>query len=149
MAIDTTYALSPDTFKLFFDRLRPHILETWPQLSPEGLTETEGSLESVIEKISAQTGQPHDAIRERLFALFKQSQVLISEGEAGQLSREIDQLLKRILHRTEAAIAQLNSEALPELQNTVRTYPTASLVGALGLGFFLGFTVRGANHDRQ
>ena len=154
MAIDTTQALSPDTFKLFFDRLKPDILTTWPQLSAESLTTTKGSLEAVIKQISAQTGQPQNVIQERLSVLFEQCQTLTKEGQTGeqqmgQISSEIDQLVKRILQRTEAAIAQLNAEALPELKNTVHTYPAASLIGALGVGFLIGFTVRGTSHDRR
>lgn len=154
----STYSLSPDTFTRDFASISKLILEEWPELSAEELSQTEGEVDEVVRFVAERTDHSRTLVRAHLAEIQHVQgaetgsvEQLLSrvEGRLEQLSGTLrEELVPQVKDRAEQlrgdAVAQAErakeraAEAREAVEEKARENILTSLLIALGFGFLMG-----------
>ncbi len=153
---NTDPPIAPEMFKAKFEAIAPLILEEWPTVSADKLTETAGNLDQVVDCIANATNRTRLLIQHQLGELVQLATLPTQRPRSTRLSERLTQLANGTLsesdlnhtitlleERTEELLGQFKQEVLPELNEKVRNNMGGSLLTALGIGFILGLLLGG------
>ncbi|HBQ97556.1 MULTISPECIES: hypothetical protein [unclassified Roseofilum] len=151
-------SLSSETFSEVSKSLSPLILEEWPVLDSEQLSESQTDLEATIQYIASRTERTKALIRRHLAELYQvwqtdsangQDNPSTSEPSKSPVLSQVDQTLKLLEKRTEKLVAQFEEDVLPKVSEKAKEHVGTSLLTALGVGFILGLLVAGGGRGRS
>ncbi|MEI7665389.1 MAG: hypothetical protein WCI65_05020 [Synechococcaceae cyanobacterium ELA263] len=116
-------------FRERFDSLLPRIEREWPEVARHTLEATRGSLDSVAEVISRQTGLTASGVKQQLLDLLQ-----VTTEQAGQVADGLRPLEEQL----EGLLDELNSTLRPRIEKPVRDKPLLALGIAAGVGLLVG-----------
>lgn len=137
--------IDDDSFRDAFARMQSLIVEEWPDIEERELGQTEGDLGQVVELVAGKTKHTKTLVRRQLAELH---QVAAEGGDDSNALSQVKKAIKRLETRTAEITSHVREELLPTAQAKVRENMLLSLFVALGLGFLLGFVLRGGRGRR-
>ena len=126
--------LSNQWFTQQFDELLPKIQEEWPDIAKQTIEATRGSLDDLVQIISAHSGKTSDGVVEQLEDIL---------NAASDRTKEIAESLEPLEKQLEDLLDELNSTLRPRIEKPVRQRPLVALGIATGLGILLGILMVG------
>jgi ElaB/YqjD/DUF883 family membrane-anchored ribosome-binding protein len=116
-------------FRERFESLLPRIQKEWPEVARHTLEATRGSLDTVTEVISRQTGLTASGVRQQLLDLLH-----VTTEQAGQVADSLRPLEEQL----EGLLDELNSTLRPKIEKPVRERPLLAISLAAGVGLLVG-----------
>ena len=116
-------------FRERFDSLLPRIQRQWPEVARHTLEATRGSLDTVAEVISRQTGLTAIGVRQQLLDLLQ-----VTTEQAGQVADGLRPLEEQL----EGLLDELNTTLRPRIEKPVRERPLLAISIAAGVGLLVG-----------
>ncbi|MFZ0407574.1 MAG: hypothetical protein WAM11_05625 [Cyanobium sp.] len=116
-------------FRERFESLLPRIQQEWPDVARHTLEATRGSLDTVAEVISRQTGLTAAGVRQQLLDLLQ-----VTTEQAGQVADSLRPLEEQL----EGLLDELNSSLRPRIEKPVRERPLLAIGVAAGVGLLVG-----------
>ncbi len=116
-------------FRERFDSLLPRIQREWPEVARHTLEATRGSLDTVAEVISRQTGLTASGVRQQLLDLLQ-----VTTEQAGQVAEGLRPLEEQL----EGLLDELNTTLRPRIEKPVREKPLLAISIAAGVGLLVG-----------
>jgi ElaB/YqjD/DUF883 family membrane-anchored ribosome-binding protein len=116
-------------FRERFDSLLPRIQRQWPEVARHTLEATRGSLDTVAEVISRQTGLTAIGVRQQLLDLLQ-----VTTEQAGQVADGLRPLEEQL----EGLLDELNTTLRPRIEKPVREKPLLAISIAAGVGLLVG-----------
>jgi ElaB/YqjD/DUF883 family membrane-anchored ribosome-binding protein len=140
--MSTDSAKGPAGFDREFPALVPLIREEWPGIDGEALAQTKGDYDLVVALIAEQTEHTTALVKRQLDELRA-----LAQGDCcGE--RSLRQVLSRWQSKSDEIASYVRNRMLAEAKAKVGENPLVSLLMAIGLGFILGFVLRGVGRDR-
>ena len=130
--------LSNQWFTQQFDELLPKIQEEWPDLAKQTIEATRGSLDDLVQIISAHSGKTSDGVVEQLEDIL---------NTASDRTKEIAESLEPLEKQLEDLLDELNSTLRPRIEKPIRQRPLVALGIATGLGILLGILMVGGRRS--
>ena len=130
--------LSNQWFTQQFDELLPKIQEEWPDIAKQTIEATRGSLDDLVQIISAHSGKTSDGVVEQLEDIL---------NTASDRTKEIAESLEPLEKQLEDLLDELNSTLRPRIEKPVRQRPLVALGIATGLGILLGILMVGGRRS--
>ena len=121
-----------------FDNLLPKIQERWPDLAKQTLEATKGSLDELINVISAHSGNNSFGVQEQLVEIF---------NSATDTTRGIAESLEPLEKQLEDLLDELNSTLRPRIEKPVRKRPLLAIGIAAGIGVLFGILLGGGRRN--
>ena len=121
-----------------FDNLLPKIQERWPDLAKQTLEATKGSLDELINVISAHSGNNSFGVQEQLVEIFH---------SATDTTRGIAESLEPLEKQLEDLLDELNSTLRPRIEKPVRKRPLLAIGIAAGIGVLFGILLGGGRRN--
>ena len=121
-----------------FDSLLPKIQERWPDLAKQTLEATKGSLDELINVISAHSGNNSFGVQEQLEEIFQ---------SATDTTRGIAESLEPLEKQLEDLLDELNSTLRPRIEKPVRKRPLLAIGIAAGIGVLFGILLGGGRRN--
>ena len=138
-AEDAIAEKSPEQwFNEQFDNLLPKIQERWPDLAKQTLEATKGSLDELINVISAHSGNNSFGVQEQLVEIF---------NSATDTTRGIAESLEPLEKQLEDLLDELNSTLRPRIEKPVRKRPLLAIGIAAGIGVLFGILLGGGRRN--
>ena len=121
-----------------FDNLLPKIQERWPDLAKQTLEATKGSLDDLINVISAHSGKNSFGVKEQLEEIFH---------SASDTTRGLAESLEPLEKQLENLLDELNSTLRPRIEKPVRKRPLMAIGIAAGIGVLFGILLGGGRRN--
>ena len=121
-----------------FDNLLPKIQERWPDLAKQTLEATKGSLDDLINVISAHSGNNSFGVQQQLEEIFH---------SATDTTRGIAESLEPLEKQLEHLLDELNSTLRPRIEKPVRKRPLLAIGIAAGIGVLFGILLGGGRRN--
>ena len=121
-----------------FENLLPKIQERWPDLAKQTLEATKGSLDELINVISAHSGNNSFGVQEQLVEIF---------NSATDTTRGIAESLEPLEKQLEDLLDELNSTLRPRIEKPVRKRPLLAIGIAAGIGVLFGILLGGGRRN--
>jgi ElaB/YqjD/DUF883 family membrane-anchored ribosome-binding protein len=143
-----------EAFAATFEALQPLIRAEWPVVDEAALTETAGDYEKVVALVAKSTEHTKALVRRHLGEL-QQVAAEDAKGEAasdGTLAaaqRKLQETLKGLQAKASELSDYVRTQALADAKTKAEQHPLVTLLMAVGLGFILGFVLRGLGRGRQ
>ena len=131
-------SLSNQWFTQQFDELLPKIQDEWPDIAKQTIEATRGSLDDLVQIISAHSGKTSDGVVEQLEDIL---------NAASDRTKEIAESLEPLEKQLEDLLDELNSTLRPRIEKPVRQRPLVALGIATGLGILLGILMVGGRRS--
>jgi hypothetical protein len=126
-------------FSRQFDKITPLIHEEWPDVDAEALKQTKGDYDLVVTLIAKRTEHTKTLVKKQLEEL----QRVADGGDRADDMRLLRQMLERLQARTQEASNFVRGRMTDDAKQKVTQNPLVTLLIAIGLGFLLGFVLRG------
>ena len=136
-------------FNVSFPVLLPLIQDEWPAVDDGALLQTEGDYDLVVALIATETEQTKTLIKKQLGEICQIAEADRAKPDPEQ--REVARLRKtveRLQQRSNEISKYLREEMLTNAKGQVEQHPLVALMVAIGLGFVVGFILRGAGRER-
>ncbi len=149
-AMVTTTGHGATGFHDEFDKLAPLIREEWPDVDADALTATRGDYERVVTLIAAKTEHTKALVKRQLDEL--RAIATDGNGKGGSLGIDqgVQQMLNKLHDKSNEIAGYVKKQMVTDAKVKVSENPLVSLLMAIGLGFVLGFILRGmGRRDRQ
>ena len=130
--------LSNQWFTQQFDELLPKIQAEWPDLAKQTIETTRGSLDDLVQIISAHSGKTSDGVVEQLEDIL---------NTASHRTKEIAESLEPLEKQLEDLLDELNSTLRPRIEKPIRQRPLVALGIATGVGILLGILMVGSRRS--
>jgi len=130
--------LSNQWFTQQFDELLPKIQAEWPDLAKQTIETTRGSLDDLVQIISAHSGKTSDGVVEQLEDIL---------NTASDRTKEIAESLEPLEKQLEDLLDELNSTLRPRIEKPIRQRPLVALGIATGVGILLGILMVGSRRS--
>ena len=130
--------LSNQWFTQQFDELLPKIQAEWPDLAKQTIETTRGSLDDLVQIISAHSGKTSDGVVEQLEEIL---------NTASDRTKEIAESLEPLEKQLEDLLDELNSTLRPRIEKPIRQRPLVALGIATGVGILLGILMVGSRRS--
>jgi len=121
-----------------FENLLPKIQERWPDLARQTLEATKGSLDDLINVISAHSGKNSFGVQEQLEEIFH---------SATDTTRGLAESLEPLEKQLEDLLDELNSTLRPRIEKPVRRRPILAIGIAAGIGVLFGILLGGGKRN--
>ena len=121
-----------------FDNLLPKIQERWPDLARQTLEATKGSLEDLINVISAHSGKNSFGVKEQLEEIFH---------SASDTTRGLAESLEPLEKQLEDLLDELNTTFRPRIEKPVKKRPLLAIGIAAGIGVLFGILLGGGRRN--
>ena len=121
-----------------FDSLLPKIQERWPDLAKQTLVATKGSLDDLINVISAHSGKNSFGVKEQLEEIFH---------SATDTTRGLAESLEPLEKQLEDLLDELNNTLRPRIEKPVRKRPLLAIGIAAGIGVLFGILLGGGRKN--
>lgn len=138
------------SFRDDFSRLRPLILEEWPQIDGEALEQTQGDYDLLVSLIATETEHSKALVKKQLGEIAE-----VAEKKDGAKDAEQDAEIKRLRGMVDRLTARsqevsnyVRQQMLDDARGQVNKNPLVALLMAVGLGFVFGFILRGIGRGR-
>ncbi len=140
-----------EAFKKHFSTIEPLIREEWPEVDTAALEQTEGNHDQVVDLVAEQTEHTKALVKRQLRELAEltvdeQSEELI--GKVERRLKEAKTVLESLQTKATDMASYVRRDMLPEAKTKATEHPIAVLLMAIGLGFVLGFILRGSGRGR-
>jgi hypothetical protein len=141
------------TFAESFDGLKPLICAEWPAVEEASLAETGGDYAKVVELIAKTTDHTKALVRRHLGELQQiaeaDTKATNGEGALAAAQRTLQETLRKLQAKAAELGEYVRSQAIADAKAKAEQHPLATLLMAVGLGFLLGFVLRGLGRGRQ
>lgn len=141
---ETTHA--QDGFGGNFGAVLPLIQREWPAVDPDALEQSGGDYDAVVEIIATETEHTKALVRKQLNELrdVASTNGTTSNGAAANgEEKRIRQLLEKLQSRSNDVAKYVRAQMVTDAKKQVGDNPLVALLMAIGLGFVLGFLLRG------
>lgn len=122
-----------------FEDLVPLIVDEWPQVDGEALRQTQGDPDLLVALIATETEHSKALIRKQLDELRE----LRVQRDARDEVRWLREVVERMQSRSGDLGDYVKQQMLDDARGQVNKNPLVALAMAVGLGFLLGFILRG------
>lgn len=133
------YASAAALLREQFEALLPAIQRQWPEVAWQTLEATRGSLEPLVQVITAQTGRTSEVVRDQLLEL-----VQLTTDQAHQLVDALQPLEEQL----ERLLDDLNTTLRPRIERPVRARPLLSIGVAAAVGLVFGLVLASGRRSR-
>ncbi len=139
-----------NTFSADFQQLLPLIRQEWPQVPRTALEETAGDYDALVAVIANKTEHTRALVGKQLDEL--RSIASQRRANTGWLNdtelRRLREMLNRLQHKSNDVAGYVRERLATDARSQVDQNPLVTLLMALGLGFVLGFMLRGSGGRR-
>ena len=143
-------AAAPEGFAEELDELLPYIRDEWPSVGREELVGTKGDYDAVVTLISLKTEHTRTLVRKQLDELRQMAGA--QRAKRGWVSdaelRRLRELLERLQHKSNDVTDYVRERISTDARKQMHENPLVTLLIAIGLGFILGFILRGGGGRR-
>jgi len=147
---------SAETVAKVFPKLKPLICQEWPEVDAEALTATQGDYDEVVALVAKATEHTKSLVRRQLAELTdlaaEPAEGEASPGTAGSLAaaqRKLLDTLQLMQSKVQELSGYVRTQALSDVKAKAEQHPLATLLMAIGLGFLVGFILRGFGRGRS
>lgn len=138
------------SFRDDFTRIRPLILEQWPQIDGDALEQTQGDYDLLVSLIATETEHSKALVKKQLGEISD-----VAQAKSGDKDEEQDNEIKRLQGMVDRLTARsqevsnyVREQMLVDARGQVNKNPLVALLMAVGLGFVVGFILRGLGRGR-
>ena len=151
-----------EAFAKAFPALQPLICAEWAAVDPKALEATEGDYEKVVALVTSATEHSRTLVKRHLAELVQIANedaakpaasggdgAAKAEGMLGVAERSLQEALRRLQAKANELADYVRKDALSDAKRKAEEHPLfVALLVAVGLGFILGFLLRGHGRDR-
>jgi hypothetical protein len=151
-----------EAFAKAFPALQPLICAEWTAVDPKALGATEGDYEKVVALVTSATEHSRTLVKRHLAELVQVANedaakpatgggggAAKGEGMLGVAERSLQEALRRLQAKANEVADYVRKDALSDAKRKAEEHPLfVALLVAVGLGFILGFLLRGHGRDR-
>jgi hypothetical protein len=151
-----------EAFAKAFPALQPLICAEWAAVDSKALAATEGDYEKVVALVTSATEHSRTLVKRHLGELVQianEDAAKAAKGDAGGSSkadgvlgvaeRSLQEALRRLQAKANEVAEYVRKDALTDAKRKAEEHPLfVALLVAVGLGFILGFLLRGHGRDR-
>lgn len=150
MSSNGTSPNTPITFQGDFSRLAPLIVEEWPQVDPIAVEKTAGNYDLLVSLISTETEHSKVLVKKQLTELAdvaRSDKDITDEKQNAEIKR-LRAMVDRLTARSQEVSNYVREQMLEDARGQISKNPVVALLTAIGLGFVLGFILRGLGRGR-
>lgn len=138
------------SFRDDFSRLRPLILEEWPQIDGHALEQTNGDYDLLVALIATETEHSKALVKKQLGEIVDvvQAKGTAKDEEQDAEIKRLQRMVDRLTARSHEVSDYVRKQMLEDARGQVAKNPLVALLMAVGLGFVLGFILRGLGRGR-
>ncbi len=136
--MSATSANGSNGFQDAFERIKPLIREEWPAIDADSLSATGGDYDRVVSLIADKTDHTKALVKQQLDELRA-----TANGGSGGVDQRLQDMLHKLQERSNEIAGYVKKQMLADAKSKVSENPLVALLTAIGLGFILGFILRG------
>lgn len=146
---------SAETMAKVFPKLKPLICQEWPEVDANALAATEGDYDKVVALVAKTTEHTKSLVRRHLAELTELAAEPEAEPAGGSLGsvaaaqRKLVETLQLMQAKVQELSGYVRNHGLADVKAKAEQHPLATLLMAIGLGFLLGFILRGSGRGRS
>jgi len=129
------------TSKEEFEAVLPLIRQEWPEVDADELKATEGDYDAITALVVEKTEHTKALVARQLDELRDMAKSDLADAAAEE--RKLQQMLKKMQEKTNEIASYVRSQMLADAKSKVGDNLLVSLLMAIGLGFIIGFILRG------
>jgi hypothetical protein len=143
-----------EAFAQAFSILQPLICAEWPEVDPKALEDTGGDYDQVVALVAKATEHSKTMVKRQLNELQdiateepkaepKTEAESSTEGAIGSAQRKLMDALQVLQDKANELTNYMRKNALADAKTKAEQNPLVTLLIAIGLGFLIGFVIRG------